>query len=202
MTRQDESRRGTREDYLVEYIDLLRPLFWDRNIILPDNLRVSCGWPRAHGRQGSLAIGQCFARQASRDTTSEIFISPVLDDAVDVGAVLVHELIHAWDDCRHGHRGPFRKAALAVGLQGKMRATTAGPELKERLNALCSHLGPYPHAKLDSSQVAGKQKTRLMKVVCDRNGCNYCFWTTRFHLDRGTPTCVCGSRMSEIARRR
>jgi hypothetical protein len=199
----NESRRPnmTREDYLLEYITQLRPLFWEQSIALPDNLRVSCGWPRAQGRKGSHAIGQCFARQASRDTTSEIFISPVLDDAVDVGAVLVHELIHAWDDCRHGHHGPFRKAALAVGLQGKMRFTTAGPELKERLNALRSHLGPYPHASLDSSQQAGKQKTRLVKVVCDRSGCNYCFWTRRLHLDRGIPTCVCESRMSEIARR-
>jgi hypothetical protein len=202
-TSPNETRRPglTREDYLLEYITVLRPLFSEHAIELPDSLRVSCGWPRATGRKGSHAIGQCFARQASRDTTSEIFISPVLDNAVDVGAVLVHELIHAWDDCRHGHRGPFRKVALAVGLEGKMRATTASPELKERLNALCSGLGPYPHASLDSSQVPGKQRTRLVKVVCDRYGCNYCFWTTRMWLDVGTPTCVCGSSMSEIARR-
>ncbi len=192
---------ATREDYLVEYIEGLRPLFWEQNIILPGNLRVSCGWPRLQGRKGSHAIGQCFARQASRDTTSELFISPVLEDAVQVGEVLVHELIHAWDDCKNGHRGPFRKAALAVGLQGKMRATTAGPELKARLNALSSQLGPYPHASLDCSQVPGKQKTRLVKVVCDRYGCNYCLWTTRKWLDIGIPTCNCGSTMSEIARR-
>src|SRR5262249_53310025 len=125
----------TREDYLNHYINLLRPLFLAKSIVLPENLRVSCGWPRAQGGKGSHAIGQCFARCASRDTTSEIFISPALDNPVEVGAVLIHELIHAWDDCRHGHRGPFRKAALAVGLQGKMRATIAGPKLQERLNA-------------------------------------------------------------------
>ena len=48
--------------------------------------------------------------------------------------------------------------ALAIGLEGKMTATTPGPELAERLNALIAKLGPYPHAKLNATE---QQKTLL-----------------------------------------
>jgi hypothetical protein len=182
---------------------MLRPLFDEKGITLPTSLRIACGWPlgRRLGRQGrSHAIGQCFVQKASSDGSSEIFISPELDNGVTVAAVLVHELIHAADDCRNGHRAPFRKMAIGVGLAGPMRATHAGPELRERLNALCIELGPYPHARLDATLVSRKQGTRLIKVVCNRASCRYSVWTTRTWLDLGTPTCVCGSRMSEIAR--
>jgi hypothetical protein len=194
---------ATREEWLIRALDRVRPLFLEKDIVLPPQVRLACGWPYCAGRgQGSShTIGQCWARRASKDGTSEVFISPALDDGVAVTEVLCHELIHCVDDCRHGHRGPFGKMALAIGLEGPMRSTHAGPELRERLNALCVELGPYPHARLDPTQVVKKQSTRLIKVVCRRapNEC-YAFWTTRLHLDKGTPTCVCGSRMNEVTR--
>jgi len=195
---------ATREQWLADMINALRVLFQERGISLPEGICASCGFP--HGRRGSrkqVAIGQCWARRASGANRSEIFISPVLDNGLAVAAVLVHELVHAVDDCRNGHLAVFRKMALAVGLAGPMRATHAGPELAERLNALCLELGQYPHARLDPTQAsAAKQKTRLIKVVCDRSSCGYALWTTRTWLDLGTPNCVCGSSTSEIARRR
>lgn len=190
---------------MVAAAALLRPLFEERGIVLPDSFRIACGWPlgRQSGTTGrSHAIGQCFAQRASKDGTSEIFVSPELDKAFSVLPVLVHELIHAADDCVSGHRGPFRKMAITVGLHGPMRSTYAGPELRARLNALSTELGPYPHASLDASQAHKKQGTRLIKVVCDRASHGYSCWTTRMWLDEGTPTCVCGSRMSEVTRRR
>jgi len=191
---------ATREDWLRAAATMLRPSFEEENIVLPASFRIACGWPlgRQRGSRGSShAIGQCWAQRASKDGCSEIFISPELDDPCAVTAVLVHELIHAADDCQHGHRGPFRKMATAIGLCGPMRSTYAGPDLRERLNVLCGHLGPYPHARLDATQVARKQGTRLIKVVCKRTDCGYSVWTTRMWLDLGTPICVCGSGMSE-----
>jgi hypothetical protein len=190
-----------REAWLYRLTESLSPVFRQAGIILPAKVRIAPGWPlnrRAGKKTKSEAIGQCWARRCSADGTSEIFVSPVLDDGVEVGATLIHELIHAVDNCEHGHRGPFRKMALAVGLTGKMRATTAGPELKERLNAVIGEIGPYPHARLDADQAQGKQRTRLVKVICRR--CKYAIWTTRMWLDMGTPTCVCGGQMIEVAR--
>ena len=48
-----------------------------------------------------------------------MFVSPYLADAIEVAAVLVHELIHVFDNCRNGHKGPFRKIAKKIGLEGK-----------------------------------------------------------------------------------
>jgi hypothetical protein len=96
-----------------------------------------------------------------------------------------------------GHKGPFRKLAKAVGLEGKMTATTASKPLAERLHALCVKLGPYPHAKLDAT-LSGKKKqgTRMLKVVC--TACACIVRMTRTSIDEvGCPTCACGGSMAE-----
>lgn len=104
---------------------------------------------------------------------AQIFISPVLGDGVQVLDELIHELIHDLVGVGYGHRGNFRKLALAVGLEGKMTATVAGPELKERLERLLGDLGPYPHTKLDVNNMGlkkKKQRCRQRKWVCPECG--------------------------------
>ncbi len=87
---------------------------------------------------------------------------------------------------------PIRRIALAVGLAGKMTATHASPELTERLNVLCSQIGPYPHTSLDRSQLK-KQSTRMLKVECPE--CGYTVRTTAKWIEAGLPTCPCGTEM-------
>jgi hypothetical protein len=131
----------------------------------------------------------------SADGAHELFISPALDDQQRVAEVLVHELCHAVDNCRHGHGPEFRAIATAVGLAGPMTATVAGPQLTERLNALLSGMPEYPHRTLDVNVEAKKQSTRLLKIVCP--ACGYTARTTRQWLDHGLPTCPCGTRMAQ-----
>jgi hypothetical protein len=163
---------STREEWLACAGNLLRHWFSGKGIVLPDNLRIACGWPLGGQRNGcgrGHADGQCWPRRASGDGTAEIFVSPELEDVRKVLGVVTHEFVHAADDNRNGHGKPFRNIAIAVGLRGPMRSTFAGPELAERLNASLLDLGPYPHARLDPAQVKRTQGTRLIKVVCDRN---------------------------------
>lgn len=198
---------GTREAWLIRFVETFRPCFDAKTRSpLPVGIRAATGWPlgcrpKKHSdRPNTHVIGECWASKASQDSTSEIFVSPMLDSGIAVAEVLVHELIHAADDCKNGHRGPFKRMAKAIVLIGPMRATTAGPELRQRLNGICDQLGPYPHAALTPS-LRKKQGTRLVKVVCSRRPvCKYCLWTTRMWLDVGTPTCPCGSAMSEVTR--
>jgi hypothetical protein len=167
---------------------------------LPRHIRVSCGWPteRALAPNGSnRTVGQCFSTACSADEAHELFISPALDDKQRVAETLVHELCHAVDNCRHGHGPEFRRIATAVGLQGKMTATAAGPQLRERLNALLSEMPEYPHRTLDVRLNVKKQGTRLLKIVCP--ACGYAARTTRQWLERGLPTCPCGTLMMEHA---
>lgn len=150
--------------------------------------RVSVGFPRgSRGGKGAESIGQCWPTQSSADSVHEIFISPKLDtfEAVET---LIHEHIHASDSLKSGHRGNFKKLALAIGLEGKMTATVAGPELKRAIEKWVTLLPKYPHAKLSTaSRTATKPGSRLIKCACVE--CGYTVRTTQKWIDIGAPHC-------------
>lgn len=163
-----ENKIPTREEWLVNCTNDLRDnLFSNNGYEIPTDVKVSCGFPSSNARAGKKqAIGVCHPRSHSEDNINEIFLNPCESDSVDVLGTLVHELIHAIDDCANGHNKAFKDMALAVGLTGKMTATTSSPELVEHLESLVIKYGQYPHAKIDTSQ-RKKQTTRMLKVECE-----------------------------------
>lgn len=194
-------RSQTREQWLEAAVTKLRPLFAEIDVDLPA-VRVSVGWPSKGGtRSKGKVIGQCWKSTVATDGIPQLFISPILggdamEDAKLIG-VLCHELIHAWDDCESGHRGAFAKTAKALGLEGKMTATTVGDDLLRRITEIQRELGAYPHAALrfeEMEKVAGKQTTRMLKCECPEHG--YIVRTTAKWLDElGAPRCPCGQEM-------
>ncbi len=106
-------------------------------------------------------------------------------DPVEVLGVLAHELVHELEGVAVG--GDFRKLAVAIGLEGKMTATVAGPKLRETLEGISGSLGAYPHCALSPglSEVK-KQGTRLLKLQC---ACGYVLRVTRKWVEVGLPTC-------------
>jgi predicted transcriptional regulator len=187
-----QTRFLTREEWLLAAIDALAPIFAEVGETLPDT-RVSVGWPGGRGKKNAV-IGQCWSKAASSDAVASLFISPVLDDASRVLDVLAHELVHAIDDCASGHKGRFAKIAKGIGLVGPMTATTAGEDLKARLDDIAADLGEYPHAAMvnpAAAQGEPKQGTRMLKVECSE-GSGYIVRMTRKWLDEyGTPSCPC-----------
>ncbi len=184
----------TREEWLVAAVTALKPLFSALTAETIPAVRVSVGWPGGNGRKNSV-IGQCWSTTVATDKVSQIFISPVMVDAVEVLAVMAHELIHAIDDCVSGHKGRFAKIAKALGLEGKMTATVAGDALKVELQAIAEELGEYPHAAISSGAQGAdgpkKQTTRMMKVECAQ-GSGYKARMTRQWLEEfGAPICPC-----------
>lgn len=179
----------TREEWLNAALWALRPWFENRaNAHIPTDARVSVGFPG--GGSARKRIGECWARRVSKDKVNEIFISPVLQDPVRLLDVLVHEAVHAVDDCVSGHKGEFKRIARAVGLEGKMTATHAGEELKAELARIMALLPPLTHGALDLS-TRKKQPTRLVKLECDC--CGMLMRTTAKWLEQtGLPACACG----------
>lgn len=178
----------TREQWLQDSIKALKEsVFKDAGIQVPD-VYVSVGFPKG-SRGKNKAIGQCHANILSADDKAHIFIHPMLDDSSRVLDVLVHELIHAVDNCEHGHKKEFAQMAKKCGLVGKMTATEAGFELGQRLNALVQELGEYPHAKLGEAEGDGEGKgSRLIKCECP--DCGYIAYTTRKWITKtGKPIC-------------
>ena len=133
------------------------------------DFRVSVGFPPKGGKpnqRGKAVIGVCFNPALSAGNITEIFISPLLETAFEAIDTLGHEMVHAIVGTECGHKGPFKRLALAIGLNnGKMTEASAGPELTERLNAILAEMPPYPHSKL-TPQSTSKQGTRLIKVIC------------------------------------
>jgi len=156
-----------RETYLNKAVrELNTRVFKRAGYEVPSDVKVTCGWPsKSATSRKSRRIGECWPRSVSAAGVNEIFISPTIADSVDVLDILAHELIHAIDDCVNGHRAPFKRIALAIGLEGKMTSTTAGEELKATFEKIVAKLGEYPHATMDFTN-RKKQSTRLLKLEC------------------------------------
>lgn len=186
------TKHTTREAWLQDGAERMAEWFKAPGINPVPPIRVSCAWAK---RASKRSIGWCWQTSVSADGVNELQVSPELDDPVKVLGVLLHEMIHASDNCASSHKGYFRTTALALGLTGKMTATTVGEELYPKLEALAAELGPYPHAALRpvAQGRVGGQTTRMIKVICPRDG--YTLRTTRKWIDLGLPSCPCGEQM-------
>lgn len=165
-------------------------------------VRVSTGWPSARGLSPrNRVVGECWKIECAADAINQIFISPFLADPIEVLATLVHELLHAvLPEAKHGKA--FKRAATAVGLEGKPTSTTAGEALRASLSDLAHDLGDYPHAKL--APVAGirqPQTARMKKitcVTCEASGTSYVLRGSRKVIELGLPDCpLCRTPLTE-----
>ena len=174
----------TRELWLERGVRKLTQTFKAAGHTLPP-VKVSCSWPGGRSAKKGV-IGQCWTRAASDAGINEIFISPRVADPVAALDVLSHELSHAVDDCKHGHRIQFARIVYSIGHIGKPTNTTAGPVLRKKLEHMASKLGPYPHAVVDFTvDDKGPKKTYLVKVTCtDEKDCGAIFRMTTSWIDR------------------
>jgi hypothetical protein len=185
----DRKKHTNRETWLLAAVQELRVWFKSHGSIVSENLAISCGWPDHMVKK---VLGQAWSPKCSKGSRWEVFISPRLEDVIaeqGVLATLTHELVHTvvGNECKH--KGPFKDVAKAIGLQGKMKSTTAGPELQVELLAIAGRLGPYPHYQLSKEDgPVKKQTTRLIKLQCPE--CDYVIRATRKHLiEKGAPIC-------------
>ena len=112
--------KGTREEYLMAGKKELSKLFKQAGHTVPKDVKVTMSLPTKNARPSKVqTIGQCFSRSASDGGINEILITPLLNNSISVLETLTHELVHAIDDCQHGHKAPFKRIAEAVGLEGK-----------------------------------------------------------------------------------
>jgi hypothetical protein len=172
----------TREGWLNAFINLARAKFAEVGAPLPKAIRVSIGFPSS-GCRGN-RIGECWSDTASADGHFEIFVHPSLGDCtMRVAEVLTHELVHCAVGLEAKHGKDFRKVAVALGLEGKMTATTGGNAWRDWALPLIEEIGLLQHAPLAGGLSPGrkKQSTRMLKLTC-----NKCGWSCRAaasHID-------------------
>ena len=173
-----------REQWLMQAVDHLTPIFERSGYAVP-LVKVSVGFPStgAKGRH----LGQCWSTKSAVDGVNQIFIAPHLQTPFDFLDTLVHELVHAVDDCQSGHGENFKKIALDVGLKGPMRSAGAGDWLKKDLMKIAEQLGGFPHGRLSLPVRAMQKAPKRPGAKCDK--CGYEVVILKRYLHLGTPIC-------------
>lgn len=160
----------TREQWLNAFKDAAYPQFVAAGFPLPENIRISVSEPTA-SKRGVGKIGVCYPPALSSDASWEIFLNPVIEGEARIADVLTHELCHTVTSDGHGKQ--FAKIATALGLVGKMTATTAGPNWFHWAEPILNALGPMPYASMSTANRKVK-KTYLLKLSCPD-----CGWLAR-----------------------
>jgi hypothetical protein len=193
--------QALREQWLNNAVTSVRGIFHANGFPIPDHVRVSCGFPSKRARSLYRNVGEHFSPDASEDATHQIFISPVLDDSVEVLGVLVHELSHAVTGAGHGTE--FKHCVRKLWLEGSLTQTKVGVNFRTNFAPILESLGIYPHAKLNVASSYKVQSTRMLKAVC--GSCvvhapdgsvksQYTIRVSKGWADKGLPTCQCGTQ--------
>ena len=152
-------------------------------------------------KKTSNIIGQCWAGYSISDKEkmkTQILITPDLTDTTKIVGVLIHELIHYLTPAE-GHRGKFKTLALAVGLEGKMTATTESKELVEKIDKMVKKIGKIPHTKWLPVK-RRVQTTIMIKLSCQAVDHTYIVRTSRKNIvEHGAPFCpeCCNTMFSD-----
>lgn len=179
-----------RESWLTLLAAKVAPWFAELGQPVPEGIRLSCGFPSRLGLGArNRRVGECWDGSVSAAGHREIFISPVLDDPVEVAQVIVHELLHAALPDGVGHRGAFPRLARALGLEGRPSATLPGDAFRARIAPILVEVGPYPHTRITPAARPPRPRGDL-RARC--GACGYSARVTRKWLDAvGAPICPC-----------
>ena len=177
----------TREDWLNKAALLIRAELIDTRTSLTTDrpIRISLS-PMA-----SKNLGACYPSSRSPvDHANEVTITMHSNDSILILATLAHELVHAYDDCVHKHGPVFRAAAIAIGLEGKMTATTAGAELTDTLSEYVELLGEIPHHALTHiPKDKGRNGNKLMCHDCGFKANTSAKWALQIRAWFECPVC-------------
>ena len=124
-------------------------------------------------------------------------------------AVLMHELIHAIDDNKSGHRGDYAHIARLMGFEGHNLPKIDTDNLQYEFSAprwesfkqTVVLLGKIPHGKLNDAKIK-RDTNRNLKVYCPATAeCGFKFNTSQTQINKvitahGSITCPnCGRDM-------
>ena len=195
----------TRETWLEELVEKLRPIYAAAEVPIPEKVRVACGFPSRNALGvKSRRLGEAWMIESTEDAINQIFVTPLISDGSKVAGILAHELVHCCLPTGAGHKKPFISACKKIGLtDGSPKTAMPGPELQETLDRLLADLPPYPNGAITPKSVDKKQSTRLLKLECigDSEGSAelhepYILRGSKKVIDRGLPICpICEQTM-------
>jgi hypothetical protein len=136
------------EAWLEHAVELYRPFFETGGHQIPPVL-LSVGFAddgyKPSRKKNTLAI--CYSKGFSPDGINQIIITPLRTEPLDLLWLLGHELIHAVDDCAHGHGKVFDEIAHSVNYWPNKKATIMDlMKFDEKMAVMAKELGRYPRS--------------------------------------------------------
>lgn len=182
-----------REAWLTDMAKQVEPLFSQFKL---DPYRVSCGWPSCKGLAGrGRVVGECTAKEASKGKVCEIFISPLLDQPLEVAGTLCHEIAHVAAGVYAQHGKEFVRVCRAVGLtKGKPTTIMPGDRLNARLSKLIETQGEYPHQCIQPVLRKVEKISTTARLMCEVCGCRLSM-SLKWLESAGPPLCGCGGKV-------
>jgi len=142
--------------------------------------------------------GQCWASSVSENGMNFICISPLIKTDVERLDILAHEMAHAVDDCKSGHRGNFVKICKDIGLtKGAPSSASAGAALMHVIEQISRELGPCPFTALNYTPRVRKAAKPTHKLECPQ--CKFACRTSEGDVEVGLPTCACGAKLVDLS---
>lgn len=177
-------RFETADAWLKQAVLALTPIFDEEGYTVPP-IRAHLGWTSAGLR--TTRIGECWPKAATEDGMTSIFITTQMKSPVAVLDVLMHEMVHAVDDCTHKHGKEFAAIGRKVGLVGPpWRSAGAGELLLQVLVKIADDLGHLPYSPI-RPPVPATREMRSGRAICP--SCGYSCRTLSEWSSVGPPLC-------------
>lgn len=113
---------------------------------IPESIKIACGWSGLGMEE--YVKGATYARNQSVGGMREIFISPAIDDPLEVFGLIVHEATHALLPHNEDHGPVFKMWGTRLGLEGAPEQMLPGVELTATLASLLARADAYPHSAM------------------------------------------------------
>ena len=163
----------TREDYLQTAAELISEYHLQDKGLAPEpgSFRVACGFARGKQRK-DLAV---FKREQSDAHLNEIFISPYVNDTLEVLKLLAEGLAEASADCSTAGKQARREAAITDSTRTAEKVKMA--------------VGDYPHEPIKKPATGG---TRQLKCECADPACGAVWRASSKWVEQmvGCPVCM------------
>lgn len=142
-TQERPTFHGNRESWCTEIVRVMLPMLAEHGITLPEGRKVRCAVTAGISRN---ALGLCHPTARSADgVTNFIDVSTAQAEPVDLAHTILHELLHACDDCQSGHKGRWRRWADLIGI-ARRGHETRGPIATQIIDTALDTVGiPVEH---------------------------------------------------------
>jgi hypothetical protein len=139
---------------------------------------IGISWNTPEGRQIRVALapmsrtklGQCHSSKKSvGGDVNMITLSTDQGEPIELVHTLLHELLHALDDCHSGHKGRWARWAKQIGIE--MRGHERGPIAEQLVQDTLRAVGvPKAHVQtVPSSRKAGSSQVRVHCPECSKH---------------------------------